>query len=120
MLVGKNGNQLLYLKTRKVSIVEKIQLNNNQIFEIIPMGIDTNAFEKTRKFNFISKLNYGEIETIFVNKENISEIKYLSASDQLLKIYTDCIGLKIIAKEFNKEYEDGKFEDIYTVVLELS
>lgn len=97
--------------------MEKIKINNGQIFEAIPMGIDTNIFESTRKFSFISDSSYGEVETSF--KDNIAKIEYLSVSAELLKAYTDCIGLKMLSKEFNKEYEDGKFADVYTVVLEI-
>lgn len=98
--------------------MEKIKLNDSQIFEIIPMGINTNIFEKTRKFSFISDLNYTEIETAFQLK-NISKIEYYSVGDELLKTYTDCVSLKSLTKEFNKEYEDSKFADIYTVVLAI-
>lgn len=98
--------------------MEKIKLDNGIEFDIVPMGIETNTFNKTRKFKFISELVYGEIEGSF-NIENISRIEYLSVADELLKTYTDCINLKMIAKEFNKEYEDGKFADAYIVVLEI-
>jgi hypothetical protein len=99
--------------------METIKLNNNQEFEIIPMGIDTNLFEKTRKFSFISTLGYGEIETAF-NTENINKIEYLSASDELLKTYDDCVSLKMLSKEFNKQVEDKVIADVYTVVLGLA
>ena len=98
--------------------MEKIILNNGESFELIPMGITTNIFNKTRKFSFISELGYVEIESAF-RTENISKIEYYSASDELLKTYEDCVNLKMIAKEFNKEYEDDKFADVYVVELEI-
>lgn len=99
--------------------MEKIKLNNNLEFELIPMGIETNNYNKTRKFSFISELEYGDIERAF-SEDNISEIEYLSASSELLKTYTDCVKLKMMAKEFNKQYEDGLFSDVYTVELEIN
>lgn len=100
--------------------MEKIKLNNEQIFELIPMGIDTNLYGKTRRFSFISELEYGDIEEAFNSTENISKIEYLSVSDELLKTYTDCISLKMLSKEFNKQVEDGVVADVYTVVLETN
>jgi len=99
--------------------MEKIRLNNGQIFELIPIGIETDVLKKRRKFSFVSELGYAEIEATF-SVDNITSIDYLSADNEVLKIYTDCNGLKMIAKEFNKEYEDGKFADVYTVVLEIN
>lgn len=100
--------------------MEKIKLYNKQMFELVPMGITTNIYNQTRQFSFISNLNYGEIESAFNNAENISKIEYLSVSNELLKTYIDCIGLKMLSKEFNKEYEDGKFADVYKVELEIN
>ena len=99
--------------------MEKIKLNNNQIFEIIPMGIDTNLFEKSRKFSFASTLNYGEIETAF-NPQNINKIEYISTANELLKTYIDCKSLKMLSKEFGKQVEDTVIADVYTVVLEIA
>lgn len=99
--------------------MEKIKLGNKQTFEILPMGISTNVFEKTRTFSFISDLGYSEVEIAF-QPENISQIEYYSIADELLKIYADCAALKSLTKEFGKEYEDGKFADVYTVVLETT
>ena len=98
--------------------MEKIKLNNGQIFEIVPMGIDTNMFEKTRKFSFVSDLGYGDIETAF-SVGNIGKIEYLSTADELLKAYTDCKSLKMLSKEFNKKVEDKVVADVYTVELGL-
>lgn len=98
--------------------MEKIKLNNGQIIEIVPVGIDTNFLFKTRKLSFISKLGYAEVESVF-NTDNISRIEYYSANDELLKTYTDCVNLKMLSKEFNKEIEDGIFADIYTLELEI-
>jgi hypothetical protein len=99
--------------------MEKIKLNNEQIFDLIPMGIMSNIYDKTRSFSFVSNLGYDDIETAFGNPDNISVVKYYSASSELLKTYTDCKSLKAVKKEFNKEYEDGKFADVYTVTLEI-
>ena len=98
--------------------MEKIKLNNKQTFDIIPMGIGTNKYEKKRFFSFIADLGYSDIENAF-NKANISKIDYYSSVGELLKTYTDCISLKVLSKELDKEYEDGKFADIYTVKLEI-
>ena len=98
--------------------METIKLNNGQAFEIIPMGIDANAFEKIRVFSFVSELGYGEIETAF-NAENIGNIQYLSDHDELLQTYTDCIALKSLSKEFGKQIEDSITADVYSVVLTL-
>jgi len=100
--------------------MEKIKLYNGHVFEIIPMGIETNKFEKTRKFSFVSVLSYEDIESEFSDEENISRIEYYSAAGDLLKTYSDCVSLKMLAKEFNREYEDGKFADVYTVLLNLT
>ena len=97
--------------------MENIKLHDKQ-FEIIPMGIETNLYNKTRKFSFVSDLGYFDVEIAF-DKDNISNIEYYSSADELLKTYTDCISLKMLSKEFNKEYEDGKIADIYIVVLEI-
>ena len=45
--------------------MEKIKLNNEQIFDLIPMGIMSNIYDKTRSFSFVSNLGYGDIETAF-------------------------------------------------------
>ena len=86
--------------------VEKIKLGNKQTFEILPMGISTNVFEKTRTFSFISDLGYSEVEIAF-QPENTSQIEYYSIADELLKIYADCAALKSLIR-IGKEYEDGK------------
>ena len=99
--------------------METIKLNNDQVFEIIPMGIETNIYDKIRKFSFLSDLGYGGIETAF-NTENISKIIYYSASNDLLKTYTDCLYLKALSKEFNRQIEDGVFANVYTVELTIS
>lgn len=97
--------------------MEKIKLVNGQIFEIIPVGIVTKDYEKIRMFSFISTLGYGEIENAFSNVSNIQTIEYYSATDEILKTYTDCISLKSITKEFNREIEEGKYSDVYSVIL---
>lgn len=99
--------------------MEKIKLNNRDEFELIPMGIDTNDYEKKRIFSFISELGYNDIETDFASNENIGKIEYYSASDELLKTYDDCITLKSIRKEFNRQVEDDIIADVYSVELEI-
>lgn len=99
--------------------MEKIKLNNGTEFEIIPMGINTNNYIKQREIKFISDLTYSEIEVVMTNMDNISKIEYYSSADELLKVYTDCKAIKKLSKEYSKEYEDGKFTDVYTVVLEI-
>lgn len=99
--------------------MEKIRLKDEQIFEIIPMGIETSAYEKVRKFSFASDLNYAEIETTF-STDNICKIEYYSEANELLKTYTDCTSLKSLSKEFSKQVEDDVISDVYSVVLEVS
>jgi len=99
--------------------MEKIKLNNGQIFNIIPMGINTNEYGKSRKFSFTSDLGYGEIEIAF-SMENIRKIEYLSTADEILKTYIDSISLKSLSKEFDKQVEDGIIADVYSVMLNLS
>lgn len=99
--------------------MERIKLNNERILELIPMGINSNNFNKTRSFSFVTDLNYEEIEVIF-SASNISNIEYLSIADELLKTYKDCISLKSLTKEFNKQVEDNIIADVYTVVLETA
>lgn len=96
--------------------MEKIKLVNGKVFELIPMGINTNIFMKERTFSFIS--DYKEIENEF-GEENISSITYISKGGDVLKEYNDCIYLKKVIKEFGKQIEDGVVRDIYTVVLML-
>lgn len=98
--------------------MEKIKLKDDTVLEIIPMGIETNNYNKIRKFSFKSELGYGEIERLF-NIENISSVHYLSVADEVLKTYNDCIGLKSLSKVFNSEIEDGIVSDIYVVELEI-
>ena len=102
--------------------METIKLANDFVLEIIPMGITTvrEGDFKGRAFSFVSDLSYQEIETEFNNKQSISSIRYFSGAGHLLKTYTDCIALKSLTKEFNKEYEDGIIADVYTVVLALA
>ena len=97
--------------------LEKIKLKDDTILELIPMGITTKSFEKKRTFRFMSEMDYNDVETAFVS-ENVAEIEYLSASDDLLKVYTDNLSLISLTKEFNREIEDGVFSDVYIVVLE--
>ena len=97
--------------------MEKIKLKDDTILELIPMGITTKSFEKKRTFRFMSEMDYNDVETAFVS-ENVAEIEYLSASDDLLKVYTDNLSLISLTKEFNREIEDGVFSDVYIVVLE--
>lgn len=99
--------------------MEKIKLSNGQMLKIIPMGIETNTYDKTRRFSFVSALGYTDIETAF-NTENISKIEYLSSTDELLKTYTDSIILKSLTKEFDKQVEDEVVADVYSVELEIS
>ena len=98
--------------------MEKIKLKNEEVFEIVPMGIETDLYNKTRTFSFISELGYAEIETAFTT-QNLSKIEYLSSTDELLKTYIDCVVLKSLTKEFGKEVEDGVIADVYSVDLEL-
>lgn len=75
--------------------MEKIKLNNGQIFELEPMGIITS--DKRRFFSFKSELPYQEIETAFI--ENLEKVEYLSTADELLVTYVDCVSLKSISKD---------------------
>jgi hypothetical protein len=78
--------------------MEKIKLNNETVFEIIPLGITSFDIQKRRSFSFISELPYDEIEANFKIPENIASIQYLSESDEVLTTYADCVSLKILSK----------------------
>lgn len=99
--------------------MEKIKLKNEEVFEIVPMGIETDLYNKTRTFSFISELGYAEIETAFTT-QSLSKIEYLSSTDELLKTYMDCIILKSLTKEFDKQVEDDVIADVYSVELVIS
>ena len=99
--------------------MEKIKLKDKKVFDIVPMGINTDKFNKKRKFSFITDKTIEEIETDFKNVDSISKIEYLSNADELLKEYTDCKQLKSISKEFNKEVENGIFSDVISIELEI-
>lgn len=99
--------------------MEKIKLINGKIFDLIPMGINTNILTKERTFSFISNLDTEEVEKEF-GESNVSKIYYLSSSGDVLKQYNDCVSMKKISKEFRKQIEDGVIKDVYTVVLILS
>lgn len=100
--------------------MEKLKLVDGQTFNLVPMGISTNNFDKVRQYSFVSDaLSYEDIESAFANNGNINRIEYYSASDTLLKVYEDCVALKSVTKEFNKQIEDGIFGDIYIVTLSI-
>ena len=74
--------------------MEKIKLSNDQLFEIIPMGISSS--DKKRVLIISSDLQYANIETAFLN---VDRIEYLSESGEVLAVYTDGVSVKTISKD---------------------
>lgn len=98
--------------------MEKIRLKNAQEFEVLPMGINFDAHNKARRFDLIAELSYAELEEILLNEDNLKVIQHLSATDEVLATYTDCIALKSITKERGKYITDNTtLHDVFTVVL---
>jgi hypothetical protein len=59
------------------------------------MGINTN--NDRRKFTFTSELSYDSIVSSF-RDANIATVLYLSASEEILVTYADCVALKVLSK----------------------
>jgi hypothetical protein len=74
--------------------MEKIIISGTS-FNLVPMGISQT--EKKRSFTISSELTYDEIEVAF---SDVSNIRYTSEADEILKVFMDGISVKTISKDF--------------------
>jgi len=97
--------------------MEKILIGTQEL-NVIPMGINLNAQNKTTRFDIITELSYIDLENLLLTEENLKVIKHLSGSSEVLATYTDCIALKSITKERGKYItDDSVAHDVFTIVL---
>lgn len=88
--------------------MEKIKLKNGQLFDLVSMGITSS--DKRRSFTFTSTLAFTDIELSFTDS-NVSNIQYLSATDEILASYTDCVTLKSLLRDI----EGGTYTAVISV-----
>lgn len=98
--------------------MEKIRLKNGQVFDIIPMSINTNNNTKSRLFKIISALSSNEIKEIFT-KDNIAIIEYILEDGTINKTYYDCVSLKGTSVEYDAQVDENITADVYTVELSI-
>lgn len=98
--------------------MEKIRLANNTELELIPNGLHTDDYGKRRTFTFISEKSYSEVEAELLNGTNLATVTYLDEAGEPIKTYADCVKLKILAKEKDRQITDDLIADVF--IAEIS
>ena len=78
--------------------MEKIKFSNGEIFEILIGGARSNDKELSLAFIAPEK-DLVTLETMLLNKDNVSRIEMLSSLDEVLKIYSGYVELSSIEKK---------------------
>lgn len=78
--------------------MEKIKFSNGEIFEILIGGARSNDKELSLAFIAPEK-DLVTLETMLIDKDNVSRIEMLSSLDEVLKIYSGYVELSSIEKK---------------------
>lgn len=78
--------------------MEKIKFSNGEIFEILMNGARSNDKELSLAFIAPEK-DLVTLETMLLEKDNVSRIEMLSSVDEVLKIYSGYVELSSIEKK---------------------
>ena len=78
--------------------MEKIKFSNGEIFEILIGGAQSNDKELSLAFIAPEK-DLVTLETMLIDKDNVSRIEMLSSLDEVLKIYSGYVELSSIEKK---------------------
>ena len=92
--------------------MEKIRLSNNTEFELVPNGIDSDYYKKRRTFTFVSEKSHAEVYATFLDTANLATVTYLDEAGEPNKTYADCVKLKVLATERDRQITDELITDI--------
>lgn len=96
--------------------MEKLKLSNNQEFDLIPMGVITDASKKVRYFKFTSELTHEELLAIFSDSTNLSSLDYIQ-EDGAIKTYQDCVKMLMLSYAPEFKVDDNATTDVYIVTV---